>query len=130
MRVDLTLVGVVRVRPAHLKLLLYAWDEAAAQFVRPSGALSTTTVGWCRTNGFDEVRPAEQGGQPVYAGPWWEEMEAIDRARALAHVALASEERVGQRALAVAQVPLRGHGRAAGREQHRERKHHWLYKIP
>ena len=95
-RVDLTLVGVVRVRPAHLKLLLYAWDDAAAQFVRPSGALSTTTVGWCRTNGFDEVRPAEQGGQPVYAGPWWEEMEAIDRARALAHVALAVDDTEGE----------------------------------
>jgi len=65
-RVDLTLVGVVHVRPAHLKLVLYAWDEAAVQFVRPSGALTSTTVGWCRTNGFDEVRPGdEQGEQPV-----------------------------------------------------------------
>ena len=94
-RVDLTLIGVVRVRPAHLKLVLYAWDEAAVQFVRPSGALTSTTVGWCRTNGFDEVRPGEHGEQPVYAGPWWEEMEAVDQARALAHVALTVDDAEG-----------------------------------
>ena len=94
-RVEHESVGVVRVRPAHLKLVLYAWDEAAVQFVRPSGALTSTTVGWCRTNGFDEVRPGEHGEQPVYAGPWWEEMEAVDRARALAHVALAVDDAEG-----------------------------------
>lgn len=82
-RVDHGCVGVVRVRPARLKLVLYAWDEAAVQFVRPSGALTSRTVGWCRTNGFDEVRPGVHGELPVFAGPWWEEMDAVERARVL-----------------------------------------------
>ena len=93
-RVDHGGVGAVRVRPAHLQLVLYAWDETAVQFVRPSGALTSKTVGWCRTNGFDEVRSGEYGG-PVYAGPWWEEMEAVDRARVLAHVAMAVDDAEG-----------------------------------
>ena len=73
-----TATVVLHVRPQNLRLTHYASDHTEARFVRPSGALDSRTVGWCRTNGFDEVR------RGVWAGPWWAEMSREDRGRALA----------------------------------------------
>jgi len=71
------------VRPCNLRLTRHKTDESPVVFVRPRGDIEQRTVGWCRTNGFDNVSDGQ-----LWAGPWWDGFTSAERQSLLQHVAL------------------------------------------
>ena len=68
----------VKIKPANLDLVDFARDDTEVDFVRPGGGLESKDVYWCRTNGFEQV------GASLWAGEWWEELNAAAQERLLA----------------------------------------------